>query len=98
MKEIKLSPWIVVDGYCATRIIEGTDFEKIENRVAFIEKTPRVRVSEFTTQDDWKNWSQGPKGSGGASDEDHEALGQYGFDSKSREWCDSELIKMGYIL
>lgn len=42
---IKLSPWTCIDGYSSFRFIEGTDYTKPENRVAFIEKTPRVRLS-----------------------------------------------------
>mgnify|MGYP003656018820 CR=1 FL=1 len=95
--KVELSDWIVVEDYCALRIIKNSDPEKIENRVAFIEKTPRIRVGEFTNRDeDFKNWEQGDKGSGGSGD--HEALGQYGFDPDSRAWCDEELIKLGYII
>lgn len=43
---MKLSKWIDVDGYCATRVIYGTDPQKEENRVAFIEKTPRICLSK----------------------------------------------------
>jgi hypothetical protein len=99
MKGIKLSPWIVVDDYCATRVVEGTDSNIVATRVAFIEKTPRVRNAPFTNFDEEQGkWPQGPKGSGGPWDSDHEALGQYGFDQESRDWCDEELKKLGYIL
>ena len=83
----KLSEWTMYD-HCSFRYIEGTDPNKIENRVAFIEKTPRVRVKPFEIKDDWKGWMQGPKG------HDPE-LGKY---QPSRDWCDAELIKMGYII
>ena len=83
-----LSPWIAVEGHCATRVYAGTDPDVIANRVAFIEKTPRVRVNPFTAVDDFLNWSGGPKGCG-------EECGNY---TPSREWCDQELVKMGYIL
>lgn len=63
---MKVSPWIIEDGYCAMRVLEGTDPSVIANRVAFIEKTPRVRVAPFTNNEyDFRNWKQGPKGSGG---------------------------------
>jgi len=69
-----LSPWIIEDGYCAVRIIDGGSQDVLADRIAFIEKTPRVRVSPFTAEEDCKNWECGPKGDGGSGD--HETLGQ----------------------
>lgn len=97
-RKVKLSDWIVIDGYCATRIIEGTDENLVENRMAFIEKTPSVRLSPFKEDDDFENWEQGDKGSGGAYTDNHEKLGQYGFDTESRAWCDNRLKELGYEL
>lgn len=82
----RLSSWIVVDEYCATRVLEGTDPSKVENRRAFIEKTPRVL--DGGDPNDSKNWRQGPKG----------CAPEYGAYKPSRAWCDKELKKMGYIL
>ena len=92
----KLSTWIVVDGYCAMRIIEHANPDDISMRVAFIEKTPRIRISPFTNSStDHINWSQGPKGSGcSAGDEEREQA--YGFDPESRAWCDMMLMAAGY--
>ena len=100
MKGTKLSGWIVIDGYCATRVVEGTDSDIVANRVAFIEKTPRVRNAPFTNFDEEQGkWPQGPKGEGGNDENDsHENQGNYGFDPESREWCDKELKKLGYII
>lgn len=85
---MRLSDWILIDGYCATRVFYGTDYELVENRVAFIEKTPRIRTSKYTTDDeDGKKWSYDH---GGGSSE-------CGLDEESRQWCDDELIKLGYI-
>lgn len=39
-----LSDWIMI-GDCATRIIKGGDVNNILDRVAFIEKTPRIRLN-----------------------------------------------------
>lgn len=90
----KLSGWIVVEGHCAMRILEGGNPAQLASRVAFIEKTPRVRVRPFTDgETDHKGWRCGPKGSGGT---DAEANGYYGFDMDSRAWCDAELLAMGY--
>lgn len=83
---MKLSDWIIIDGFCATKVLVGTDHTKVENRVAFIEKSPRVRIAPFTEIDDFKNWMYGDKGS------------EYGMDENSRTWCDHELLKLGYIL
>lgn len=88
---MRLSDWIVIDRYCATRVIKGTDPNNINNRVAFIEKSARVCVDK--ENDEWK---YGYKGKGGSGD--HEKQEQYGFDKRSREWCDKELIKLGYEL
>jgi hypothetical protein len=97
MKNKQLSEWIVVHEYCATRIIMGGDPYKVEDRIAFIEKTPRVRIGDYT---DWKtdyhNWKEGPKGCGGNLEFDGETI--YGFYQPSRRWCDEELKKMGYKL
>lgn len=91
----RLSGWIVVYDFCAMRIIEGSDPNDIANRVAFIEKTPRIRVNPFTTDGDHKNWRSGLKGIGCSAGEE-KASGAYGYDIRSRIWCDMELIKLGY--
>ena len=83
---MKLSNWITVEGFCATRVIEGTDPNDVKNRVAFIEKSPRVRLGDFTEINDFENWEFGPKGS------------DYGEDEESREWCDNKLLELGYEL
>jgi hypothetical protein len=83
---MKVSEWLPVpDSECFMRVIEGTDPSVVANRVAFIEKTPRVRVKPWTEEDDWKNWQQGPKG----------GL-DYGKDNNSRVWCNHRLPELGY--
>lgn len=94
---IKLTPWIVISEYCAMRCIEGSDISNVENRVAFIEKTPRVRIQPFTVEDDYLNWEQGEKGEGGPNGHLPENE-LYGFYPPSREWCDDRLRELGYIL
>lgn len=76
----KLSPWIDIE-HCAARVLLGTDSNDEANRMAFIEKSPRVRLG--TGQ-----WMYGPKGDG-------QLCGKY---QPSRDWCDAELIKLGYEL
>lgn len=94
----KLSGWLVVEGHCAMRILEGSDPGQVANRVAFIEKTPRVRVRPFTDAGtDHLAWRSGPKGRGGRlGGPNAEVSGCYGFDMDSRAWCDAELLAMGY--
>jgi hypothetical protein len=95
---MKTSDWIAVDGYCAMKIIHGGDPENIADRVAFIEKTPRVRVAPFDGKpgsclETPDNWKQGPKGDSGGDPEKDQT---YGYDPDSRKWCDAELSAMGY--
>lgn len=42
---MKLSAWVMQD-HCSLRYVLGTDKAEIGNRVAFIEKTPRVRTAD----------------------------------------------------
>lgn len=85
---MKLSAWVMED-HCSMRYVLGADREEIENRVAFIEKTPRVRVAAYTEYfQDYKNWKEGPKG----------CAPEYGQYQPSRDWCDAQLIEMGYTL
>ena len=86
--DMRVSDWLLVpDSECFMRVIEGSDSSVVANRVAFIEKTPRVRVKPWTEEDDWKNWKQGPKG----------GL-EYGRDPDSRIWCNQKLVEMGYAV
>lgn len=88
MTSIKISKWIAVPGarHCAMRYILGTDKNQAENRVAFIEKTPRVRKSFAPCNweyDARMNWECGPKGND-----------EYGKNLKSRQWCDDRLKEL----
>jgi hypothetical protein len=95
---MKVSGWIVVDGYCAARILEGGDIDNDADRVAFIEKTPRVRTAPYSTEEAEQNkWPQGEKGRGGC-DGENPSNELYGFYPPSRKWCDRQLRKMGYEL
>ena len=83
---IRLSPWMPAtdEEYCSMRIIEGTDPKVEANRVAFIEKTPRVRaLAVYSGDDDWKNWHQGWKGDDG-------------WHPEAQGWCDTHLVALGY--
>lgn len=106
----RLSPWIVLPGdYCAMRTLLGADPADVSKRVAFIEKSPRVRV--FADDYAWQNrdsvhtcgsaerdaWLYGPKGSGGADGQVPENR-LYGYDPDSRAWADNLLRALGYEL
>lgn len=72
-------PWKVVEGHAATRTLNG-------QRVAFIEKTPRVKHPESG------EWIAGPKGAGGNGPD---VNGGY---QPSRDWCDEKMVELGYSL
>ena len=86
---IELSDWMPdpESPYCSMRIIKGGDPLSIRDRVAFIEKTPRVRVQKYTsTIRDYDKWEYGPGG----------CASEYGSYQPSRDWCDARLRAMGY--
>lgn len=89
----KLTGWIVEHDYCAARYLAGKP-QTLENKIAFIEKSPRVRFKPFTKERDWDNWEYGNKGRGG----DYTKEEVYGFYKPSRDWCDKRLVEMGYEL
>jgi hypothetical protein len=89
--------WVVVDGYCAAVLNDKGE------RIAFIEKTPRVRVSGPGTYNDGEHnreacegppgewWVYGNKGRGCSSDDNPEIEDAYGFYPPSRAWCEKML-------
>lgn len=97
---IRLSPWTVCEGHCAMRFVEGTDPNIVANRVAFIEKTARIRIYPFehNPENDGLNWKYGVRGRACSHDEDAERAQAYGLYPPSREWCDRELHRLGYVL
>ena len=101
MPNKQTGPWLIVpeSPHAAMRCVLGTDPAVVANRVAFIEKTPRVRVAPFsgTLLTDGVNWKGGAKGAGGP-DGDNPVNQLYGFYPPAREWCDRELQAMGYTL
>ena len=88
-EKVEISDWIIIDEYCAMKIIKDSNPDLIKNRLAFIEKTPRIRIGMFVNNDtDYQNWKQGPKGEGGCIEDDPDI---YGFYQPSRDWCDKKL-------
>lgn len=102
---MKLSPWLPIPDapYCCARIREGGDINKASDRIAFIEKTPRVRIRVNMSDcgqshSDWLNWAEAPfSGPGGIMG--HVSANQlYGHAPASRQWCDDMLRLLGYEL
>jgi hypothetical protein len=101
---MKVSPWIDdEDGLGSMRVILGKDPVQIENRVAFVEKTPRVRIREYYlgTEKDWddagnivsetRRWPE-------FLDWAYGTKGDGKNDPESRAWCDRVLVALGYEL
>lgn len=91
----KVGPWVLCESGCgAYRARAGKDGEVIANRVAFIEKTPRIRIRDMASSNeqrhgednDFLNWASGPFKGDGPDDEE------------SRKWCDDALTLFGYKL
>lgn len=83
-KSLVLSDWTVVEDNCSMRYIRHTDPNDIRNRVAFIEKTPRIRVGAYRDSPfiDSINWMYGDK--------------SYYGDPASQVWCDDQLFILGW--
>ena len=84
---MKITPWINVNSG-AYRAYDGTCGYNNDNRVAFIGKTPRVRVrnANWVSENypDHINWVERPVNGDGPDDEE------------SRKWCDDMLKLLGY--
>lgn len=81
---MKFNPtWYLVDvcGTCLVR--QGGNPANIADRVAFIEKTPRVRTGHHHEDLEYLNWTPGPKGTNAQ-------------DQESRAWCLEKLKSMGW--
>jgi len=83
------------------RVIFGSDPSKVENRFAFISKTPRIKLTKyqcapetiqnnvsFCSGGESSYWVFGYEGCG-------EEMGKY---KPARDWCDGMLKLMGYEL
>lgn len=42
-----LGKWYVLDGYCLLRVKAGGDPHKVEDRIAFMEKSMRIRIKSM---------------------------------------------------
>ena len=96
---MKLTDWIVdEDGISVYRAIKGLNANDSDNRIAFIEKSPRVKIPRFSLCIETFN----EVGCTGLSSEKSAWLygdkGSDCFDGESREWCDKMLVLLGYEL
>lgn len=81
--------WHVPTEGGACLVCEGGNPEKLCDRVAFIEKTPRIRTHPMwgnKAQEDNGNWAFRPWKGNGPSDPD------------ARQWCEDALRLFGYEL
>lgn len=90
----ELSDWVIEDNMFAFRYVKGTDPNEVANRVACIEKSPRVQVVD--------RFAVSRKGDTYATSDDSIAgVWIYGYkgidchDEESRQWCDT-LLKALY--
>lgn len=101
----KLTKWTVTDCGCgAYRALVGKDGNEIANRVAFIEKTPRVRIRDYSLGVQHREWDD----RGNLIREERQwqefldwycgPKGDNHADPESRAWCDKMLTAMGYEL
>ena len=101
---MKVTDWMMdSDGIGAFRMVQGGDPENIGHRVAFIEKTPRVRIRPAHFRE-----HRGTYEDGGEYVEYHWAehldwaardfKGSGADDPESRAWCDAMLKLLGYEL
>ena len=102
MKFETLSDWIMdEEDCCAMRIYKGGDPEKVADRVAFIEKTPRVRVSPASGSEAYVQVN------GDSVHGSHKTVevwiyggnhrsSEYGKNEDAREWCDQMLKVLGH--
>lgn len=95
---LTLSNWIVLDDDCAVRIKLGGQVETISDRVAFIEKTPRVRAKKDQYSVELDHELGGAKG----MEQDawisaaHLRSSDYGYSEVGRHWCDQMLSLLGH--
>ena len=97
----KITPWIVDAEYgCAYRHIVGADPKDITERVALIEKTPRVRIRSASLRLDKGHYEDGGEYTIERWPEHLDwCSGTKGYghnDKESRAWCDAMLKLLAY--
>lgn len=97
----KITNWVFEED-CAYRHYVGTDGTKPENRVALIEKTPRVRIREYHLGVERGRWRDGEEWIERRWPEHldwcYGLKGDGPHDPESLAWCDGMLKAIGYEL
>ena len=97
-------PWTYTDQdkIGVYRAIKGKDGNDIANRVAFIEKTPRVRIREDYLGVERGSYEDGEEYKTRRWPEHLDWCSGYKGDgpddTESREWCDRMLTALGYTV
>lgn len=96
----KLSPWIRLED-CSVRTLLGADPQRIESRVALVEKTPRVRIRDAHFREDVGYYEDGGRYVEYRWDEhlDWATRGWKGEgpdDEEAKQWCDNMLAALGH--
>jgi len=98
----KLSPWIITDTH-SMRVLLDSDPDVIANRVAFIEKTPRIRIRSDRLGRQHMHYEDGEEYIHRHWPEfldwaEAPFKGSGPDDQKSMLWCDGMLKAFGYEL
>ena len=102
MKFETLSDWIMdKEDYCAMRIYKDGDPEKVSDRVAFIEKTPRVRFDRKSGSEAYVQVNGNSVHGSGTNVEvwiygGNHRSSEYGKNEDARKWCDQMLKVLGH--
>ena len=83
LQNLNIDPKWYIEDHCAGLVVKGGNFNNVEDRIAFIEKTPRYKNKDSV-------YVSGPKGPGGNLEDEPEL---YGFYPPSRQWIIDQLIK-----
>ena len=107
----KVGPWMWNKDHAGMyRALIGTDGERLENRVAFIEQTPRVRIRDMSSNYGGIEAFVERTAPPGVTQYDHDVRtdwlhwayapykGQGPDDLESQRWCDLMLLMLGYDL
>lgn len=97
---MQITGWVEHDG-CAIRHIVGADPEDVSQRVALIEKTPRVRIrpAHFRVELVEARWPSSAYIRERWPEHLDWCYGEKGDgpnDPASRQWCDAMLVLLGY--
>ena len=93
----RLSDWIIFEGYCLIRIKKYGDINNVEDRITFIEKTPRIQILKDQLHYGWN----GDFATDKPKSDNFFISGNKGDcytkeDRESCKWCDDMLTLLGW--